>query len=186
MFNAPYTKNYMLKFKEPLLPDYKTNEKCETSKLLSHLSKTLGKYIIGGTFPEEVPGEEKIYNTCLCFNREGDIVAQHRKLHLFDINIPGGITFYESEYVKAGPPQVTIFDTEYCKIGVGICYDIRFPEYAQLMNQKGAQMIVYPANFAMRTGELHFDLLKRARAVDTQCYLLACASATNKEAPDLF
>jgi omega-amidase len=104
MFNAPYTKNYMLKFKEPLLPDYKTNEKCETSKLLSHLSKTLGKYIIGGSFPEEVPGEDKIYNTCLCFNREGDIVAQHRKLHLFDINIPGGITFYESEYVKAGPP----------------------------------------------------------------------------------
>jgi omega-amidase len=69
--------------------------------------------------------------------------------------------------VKAGPPQVTIFDTEYCKIGVGICYDIRFPEYAQLMNLKGAQMIVYPANFSMRTGELHFELLKRSRAVDT-------------------
>ena len=73
MFGTPYTKQYMLKNKEPLLDDYKTNEKCETSKLLSHLAKSLSKYIIGGSFSQEV--EEKIYNTCLCFNREGDIVA---------------------------------------------------------------------------------------------------------------
>lgn len=104
MFTAPYTKNYMLKYKEPLTKDFKTNEKCETSRLLSNLAKSLNKYIIGGSFPEEIENEDKIYNTCLCFNREGDIVAEHRKLHLFDINIPGGITFYESSYVKPGPP----------------------------------------------------------------------------------
>jgi predicted amidohydrolase len=99
MFQTPYTKHYMLKHKEPLLADFKTNEKCETSRLLSGLAKSLNKYIIGGSFPEAIADSDKIYNTCLCFNREGDIVAQHRKIHLFDINIPGGITFYESEYV---------------------------------------------------------------------------------------
>jgi omega-amidase len=116
MFVTPYTKAYMLKNKEPLLPDYKTNESCQTSQMLSRISKSLNKYIIGGSFPEEIIGEEKIYNTCLCFNKEGDIVAQHRKLHLFDINIPGGVTFYESDFIRPGPPQVTIFDTDYCKV----------------------------------------------------------------------
>jgi omega-amidase len=113
---TPYTRYYMLKDKEPLTQDYKTNDKFETTKMLSHLAKTLNKYIIGVSFPEAIENEERIYNTSCCFNREGDIVAQHRKLHLFDINIPGGITFYESEYVKPGPPQVTIFETEYCKV----------------------------------------------------------------------
>ena len=99
MFTAPYIRSYMLKFKEPLFSDYKTNPKCETASLLSGLAKSLGRYIIGGSFPEEIPGSEKIYNTCLCFNREGDIIAQHRKLHMFDIDIPSGITFQESAYV---------------------------------------------------------------------------------------
>jgi len=116
MFVTPYTKKYMLKDKEPLTADYKTNEACQTSKTLSNLAKTLGKYIIGGSFPESIEGEDRIYNTCLCFNREGDIVAQHRKLHMFDINIPGKITFQESEYVKPGLPQFTIFETEFCKV----------------------------------------------------------------------
>ena len=65
----------MLEYKEPLTSDYKTNEKCETSRLLSHLAKSLNKYIIGGSFPEQIENSDKIYNTCLCFNREGDIVA---------------------------------------------------------------------------------------------------------------
>ena len=91
----------------------------------------------------------------------------HRKQHLFDVDIPGGITFFESNYVSPGPAQLSTFDTEYAKFGLGICYDVRFPEYAFLLaRQKGVHVLAYPANFSMRTGEMHWDLISRMRAVD--------------------
>lgn len=104
MFFTPFNKEFMLKFKEPIKDDFNSNVKCETTRLLSELAKETNKYIIGGSMPEEIEGSHKIYNTCLCFNRNGEIVAKHRKLHLFDINIPGGIVNMESETVEYGPP----------------------------------------------------------------------------------
>lgn len=186
MFNSPFNKKFMLEYKEPILDDYKTNPKCHTTKILSELAKETSKYIIGGSIPELIEGEDRIYNTCLCFNREGEIVAKHRKLHLYDINIPGKIVNKESDFVKHGPPAVTIFETEYCKIGIGICYDIRFPEYAQLLKEKGAEIICYPSNFALKTGEMHFDILRQGRAVDNLSYLITCGSASNVEDTEVF
>lgn len=154
--------------------------------MLSELAKKNEVYIIGGSIPEEIEDEDRIYNTCLCFNRKGEIAAKHRKLHLFDINIPGKVVSKESSFVKHGPPQFTIFETEFCKFGIGICYDIRFPEYALLLSKLGAEVLCYPANFSMKTGELHFDLLRRMRAVDCQTYFVTCGSATNIEEPDMF
>ena len=86
--------------------------------MLSELAKKNNKYIIAGSIPESIEEENgaRIYNTCLCFNREGEIVAKHRKLHLFDISIPGGVTNLESAHVKHGPPAFTIFETAYCKV----------------------------------------------------------------------
>jgi omega-amidase len=84
--------------------------------MLSEMAKRTQKYIIGGSIPEAIDGTERVYNTCLCFNREGDIVAKYRKLHLFDINIPGGITAQESSHVIPGEPKLTLFETEYCKV----------------------------------------------------------------------
>ena len=93
----------MLRNAEPIyLNDYKNEPKCETTNFLSNLAKETSTYIIGGSIPEKVEGEEKIFNTCLCFDKEGEIKAVHKKQHLFDINIPGGITFFESFYVKPG------------------------------------------------------------------------------------
>ena len=133
-------------------------------------------WIVGGSIPERVAGDDsKLYNTCLVFNPEGKLVAKHRKVHLFDINVPGGITFYESDTLSAGS-QVTSFATPWCNIGIGICYDIRFPEYALLL-AKTCQMLIYPGAFNLVTGPAHWELLQRGRAVDTQCYVLTASPA---------
>ena len=156
----------MLANAEPVkLDGFEDDERCVTSQVLSTLAKETGTYIIGGSIPELIEGNRRIYNTCLCFDKTGQITATHRKQHLFDVNIPGGITFFESNYVKEGPPQLSIFNTEHAKFGLGICYDIRFAEYAFLL-AKEVDVLAYPANFSMRTGELHWDLLARMRAVD--------------------
>jgi len=158
----------MLANAEPvLLEGFEADARCETSQMLSSLAKETQTYIIGGSIPELVDGDRRIFNTLLCFNKEGKITATHRKQHLFDVDIPGGITFFESNYVSAGPAQLSTFETEFATFGLGICYDIRFPEYAFLLaREKGVHMLAYPANFSMRTGDLHWDLISRMRAVD--------------------
>ena len=98
IFNTPYTKEYMLKDKEFATED----NHGETYTLLQNLARETQKYIIGGSIPEAIEDSGKIYNTCLCFDRAGNLTAKHRKLHLFDVNIPNGIVFQESEYVEPG------------------------------------------------------------------------------------
>lgn len=94
-------------------------------------------------------------------------MAEHRKQHLFDVDIPGGVTFFESDFCQPGPPQFTTFKTEYATFGIGICYDIRFPEYSlSLAHKHNIDVLAFPANFSLRTGELHWDLITKTRAVD--------------------
>ena len=181
IFVCPYVKDHMLASKEP------ANETGGTYSMLSGLAKETGKYIIGGSIPEEIPGSQKIYNTTLCFDRDGNLQAKHQKQHLFDVNIPGGIVFYESEFVEPGTAQFSVFKTEYCNFGLGICYDIRFPEYSMLLaSQHGCQVLAFPAQFAIRTGELHWELLNRGRAVDCQTFVAGCQAGRNIDDPNLF
>ena len=106
---------------------------------------------------------------------------------MFDINIPGGVTFFESNFVKAGPAQLSTFTTQYATFGLGICYDLRFPEYAHLLaREKAVDVLAYPANFSLRTGELHWDLLTRSRAVDCQTFIAMCSSGRNTYHPEVF
>jgi predicted amidohydrolase len=116
----------------------------------------------------------------MTFSPTGELLAKHRKMHLFDINIPGKIKFIESEVLSAGSSP-TLIETEYGMIGLGICYDIRFPELAMIGARKGAFLMVYPGAFNMTTGPLHWELLARARAVDNQVYVAMCSPARNTE-----
>jgi predicted amidohydrolase len=168
MFNCPYSNHYFPKFAEPY-PG-------KTTKLLANLAKELNIYIVGGSIPEKEG--KKIYNTSYSFNRDGDLIGKHRKIHLFDVNIKDGINFKESDMLSCGN-KITTFKTEFCKIGVAICYDMRFPELIRKMTMEGSKIIIIPAAFNMTTGPAHWHPIIRARAIDNQIYLIASSPARN-------
>ena len=106
--------------------------------------------------------------------RSGEKIGKHRKVHLFDIDVKGGQAFKESDTLTPGD-NITVFNTEFGKIGLCICFDFRFPELGRLMAQDGAKIIIVPAAFNMTTGPAHWDLMFRSRAVDNQVYTIGCA-----------
>lgn len=149
-----------------------------STHMLITIARKLGVWIVGGSFPERdsSSGIDKLYNTCQVIDPTGMVVARHRKVHLFDIDVPGKIAFKESDSLSAGD-AITTVNTPWGMLGVGICYDIRFPELALLMRQRGCKMLVYPGAFNMVTGPAHWELLQRARAVDNQLFVAACSPA---------
>jgi len=122
-----------------------------------------------------------VYNTCTVYNPNGELVAMHRKIHLFDIDIPGKIKFKESETLTGGT-RLNSFDTEFARIGLGICYDVRFPELAMIAARRGCHVLIYPGAFNLTTGPLHWELLQRSRAVDNQVFVSMCSPARDLDA----
>src|SRR6204780_1276028 len=131
-------------------------------------------FVHAGSIMERIEGDERIHNTSVVFNRQGDEIARYRKIHLFDVTTPDGASYRESATVKAGD-QVVTYDCEGVTVGCSICYDLRFPDLFQALAEKGAQIIALPAAFTLQTGKDHWEVLLRARAIETQTYL--CASA---------
>ena len=139
-------------------------------------------YVLGGSIPEHVASDKKYYNTSLLFGPKGELLATHRKVHLFDIDIPGKITFRESDVLSPGN-KVTIVDLPpYGKIAMAICYDIRFPELATIAARNGCFLLLYPGAFNLTTGALHWSLQTRARAMDNQVYVGSCSPARDMDA----
>jgi len=131
-------------------------------------------FIHAGSIMEKIPGDPRIHNTTVVFNRDGAEIARYRKIHLFDVTTPDGAAYRESATVKAGDAVVT-YDCEGVTVGCAICYDLRFPDLFQALAEKGAQVIALPAAFTMLTGKDHWEVLLRARAIETETYV--CASA---------
>lgn len=137
-------------------------------------------YLVGGSMPE-VDEAGRVYNACFIFDPQGRQIGRHRKMHMFDIDIPGGQKFKESDTLTPGD-DVTVVDTAFGRVGVCVCYDLRFPELARLMALRGARIFVVPGAFNMTTGPAHWEMLFRARAVDNQVYTLGCAPARDPQA----
>ena len=188
MFCCPYsTENF---------PVYAESENGMCRTRMAAAARENRVFLVAGSMPE-LDSDGRVYNTSYVFDREGKQIARHRKVHLFDINVEGGQYFRESDTLSAGD-QITTFEIETTEFensgkssascssplrcGLMICYDIRFPEFAMKMAQKGASLVIVPAAFNMTTGPAHWELLFRARALDDQVFMAGCSQARNAEA----
>ncbi len=143
-------------------------------RLMSGLARQHGIFIHAGSVLERIDGEERIGNTTVVFDRSGAEIARYRKIHLFDITAPDGTDYKESASFKPGEAVVT-YDCEGVTVGCSICYDIRFPQLFQALADRGAEMIALPAAFTLQTGKDHWEVLCRARAIETETYFCAAA-----------
>ena len=172
MFCCPYqTENF---------PLYAEKQGGPVWSALSAAAQQNRAYLVGGSMPE-VDEAGKVYNTCYIFDPGGQQIGRHRKMHMFDIDISGGQRFKESDTLTPGN-EVTVVETAFGRVGVSVCYDLRFPELARLMALRGAKIFVVPGAFNMTTGPAHWEMLFRARAVDNQVYTLGCAPARDPQA----
>ena len=172
MFCCPY--------ESAAFPAYAEPEGGLAWQALSDAAREAQVYLVGGSMPE-IDSAGRIYNTCYIFDPCGRQIGKHRKMHLFDIDVSGGQRFRESDTLSPGS-QVTVVETEFGRLGVAICYDLRFPELARLMALRGAKILVYPGAFNMTTGPAHWEILFRTRALDNQVYTLGCAPARDETA----
>ena len=140
-------------------------------RFLSKLAKKHKIWLIGGSVPLASNYPNKVHNSCLVYNEKGEQVARYDKIHLFGLDL--GIEHYHEENTIESGDKVVVVDTPYGKIGLSICYDLRFPELYRAMGE--VDMIVVPAAFTETTGKAHWETLVRARAIENLCYVIASA-----------
>jgi predicted amidohydrolase len=153
----------------------------EYARFFADAARELSMWVHAGSFHETGPDDRHTYNTSLVFDRGGTLAGVYRKIHLYDVEIPGRVSYLESASVAAGstPASVRVDD---CTVGLSICYDLRFPElYRHLAVVDGASILVVPAAFMMHTGRDHWEVLLRARAIENQCFVVAAGQIGDHE-----
>lgn len=171
MFCCPYDTR--------LFPRYAQADGGERFSSLSECARQNHIYLVAGSLPECSGG--KVYNTSYVFSPSGDLVAKHRKVHLYDAAFKGGSAFHESDSIAAGD-QATVFDTEYGRFAVMVCFDVRFAEFCRVVRDAGALALFAPASFNMTSGPRWWELVFRCRAVDNQMFTFGCATARDESA----
>jgi predicted amidohydrolase len=176
MFNCPYSTEAFPEYAEALPSG-------PTACALSRMARAHKITLVGGTLPERQG--KKIFNTATVFDPAGRLIARHRKIHLFDVNLKGAV-MHESGTLSPGN-ALTVFPTPFGLMGLLVCYDARFPEIFRLLQHRDVTAVVMPAAFSAVTGAAHWHALLRMRAIDNQVYLIAASPARNpKEAYKVF
>ena len=152
-----------------------------TTEILMAKAREHKMYIHSGSFYKVVEGEDRAYNTSVIIDPEGKIIGEYHKLHPFDITMPNGTAHKESDRIRPGD-EIVVTDTALGKMGMSICYDIRFPELYRIMALEGAQVIFTPASFTMATGKEHWEPILRTRAIENACYIVAADQIGSKGA----
>lgn len=139
---------------------------------ISQLAEKYNLWVIAGTIPIKSLDGQKVKSSCLVFNNEGACIARYDKIHLFDVAISKEELYQESAFISAGD-QTVVIETPLGKIGLSICYDLRFPELYRQLTKQGAEIITVPSAFTALTGIAHWEVLLRARAIENLCYIVA-------------
>ncbi len=140
---------------------------------LANVAKKYNLWVVGGTIPIAAEQPNKVRAACLVYNDQGERVGRYDKIHLFDVAVPGTDEVYrESDTIEAGSDSL-VLTTPFGKLGIAVCYDLRFPEFFRNMSKQGVDVIVVPSAFTAKTGAAHWELLLRARAVENLCYIIA-------------
>ena len=194
MFVCTYDHQSFRREAEPLpalglLPPYESQS---IARRLSDAARSLDMFIIGGSVPESSGQSDRLYNTSLIFDNRGVLVGKYRKCHLFDVNITknshgDGVSFKESHTFAPGDLPPCVVETPWgFDVGVGICFDVRFPEFAISLRKISARtkLIVFPSAFNMTTGPMHWKLLAKARALDTQAFIAMASTARSSNTSD--
>ena len=137
-----------------------------------------GVFLVAGGMPERTNDAARPFNTSLLVDPRGDVVARYRKVHLFDVEVPGGQSYEESASTSAGPVADVggaVADACGTKLGMSVCYDVRFPELYRRLARAGARIVTVPAAFTLMTGKDHWHVLLRARAIENQVFVVAAA-----------
>jgi predicted amidohydrolase len=145
-----------------------------TCTRFAELARELGIHLLLGSFNERSDDRERCRNTSVLFGPDGERLAVYRKLHLFDVDVPGGVSFRESATVAPGG-AIVVAETPLARLGLSICYDLRFGELYRALVARGAQALLVPSAFTALTGAAHWEVLLRARAIESQAYVLAPA-----------
>ncbi len=141
---------------------------------MAQLAAEFKVYLVAGSIPVQAD-ENRVFSRCYLFDPQGQSLGHYDKLHLFDVDVEDGTGNYRESDTFCPGQHITVIETPIGKIGLAICYDLRFPEMFQAMRQAGAEIIALPSAFTKVTGEAHWQTLIQARAIETQCYVLAAA-----------